>query len=254
MPGLCCRYCRDADVYVTDFKAANQRIDAICKCSTLAAATACNFDAHRQELQPTPLTYKDGSFKNGVLFMEDASEEVQREWVRYTRKVDKKLEDAVRHMVKRSLQRVAHAFALHALCYQHVAAAASACALQAYPCKLPVTMYVRCLTFGCLPCAADIPLVQCIPLCAGCFPDLLQLLHDDNKMDVQPLSQAAVKREVKPLFQPFGDVLGLCALPLMCWLCAGPVPAPQWRQENGGAAPFPRYHCAGGEKREGSGH
>ncbi|KAF5831208.1 dynein-1-beta heavy chain, flagellar inner arm I1 complex [Dunaliella salina] len=32
------------------------------------------------------------------------SEEVQREWVRYTNKVDKKLEDAVRHMVKRSLQ------------------------------------------------------------------------------------------------------------------------------------------------------
>ncbi len=30
---LCCmcRYCRDADTYVTDFKAVNQRIDAICR-------------------------------------------------------------------------------------------------------------------------------------------------------------------------------------------------------------------------------
>ncbi len=32
------------------------------------------------------------------------SEEVQREWVKYTQKVDKKLEDALRHTVKKSLQ------------------------------------------------------------------------------------------------------------------------------------------------------
>lgn len=32
------------------------------------------------------------------------SEEVQREWVRYTRKVDKKMEDAVRYTIKKSLQ------------------------------------------------------------------------------------------------------------------------------------------------------
>jgi predicted Holliday junction resolvase-like endonuclease len=32
------------------------------------------------------------------------SEEVQREWVRYTKKVDKKMEDAVRHTIKKSLQ------------------------------------------------------------------------------------------------------------------------------------------------------
>lgn len=32
------------------------------------------------------------------------SEEVQREWVRFTAKVDKKMEDALRHTVKKSLQ------------------------------------------------------------------------------------------------------------------------------------------------------
>lgn len=32
------------------------------------------------------------------------SEEVQREWVRYTQKVDKRMEEALRHAVKRSLQ------------------------------------------------------------------------------------------------------------------------------------------------------
>ena len=35
---------------------------------------------------------------------EDDSEEVHREWVKYTQKIDKKLEDALRHTVKRSLQ------------------------------------------------------------------------------------------------------------------------------------------------------
>ena len=35
---------------------------------------------------------------------ENDSEEVQREWVRYTQKVDKKMEDALRYTVKKSLQ------------------------------------------------------------------------------------------------------------------------------------------------------
>lgn len=37
-------------------------------------------------------------------FFETDSEEVQREWVRYTGKIDKKMEDALRHTVKKSLQ------------------------------------------------------------------------------------------------------------------------------------------------------
>jgi dynein heavy chain len=37
-------------------------------------------------------------------FFEGDSEDVQREWVRFTQSVDKKLEDALRHTVKRSLQ------------------------------------------------------------------------------------------------------------------------------------------------------
>lgn len=32
------------------------------------------------------------------------SEEVQREWVKYTNKVDKKMEDALRFSIKKSLQ------------------------------------------------------------------------------------------------------------------------------------------------------
>lgn len=35
---------------------------------------------------------------------EQDSEEVQREWVRYTQKIDKKVEDAIRYTVKKSLQ------------------------------------------------------------------------------------------------------------------------------------------------------
>lgn len=37
-------------------------------------------------------------------FYEADSEEVQREWGRFTQNVDKKLEEALRHTVKRSLQ------------------------------------------------------------------------------------------------------------------------------------------------------
>ena len=32
------------------------------------------------------------------------SEEVQREWIRFTQKVDKKMEEALRHTIKKSLQ------------------------------------------------------------------------------------------------------------------------------------------------------
>lgn len=39
---------------------------------------------------------------------EQDSEDVQREWVRFTQKVDRKLEDALRHVIKKSLQ-VGHA-------------------------------------------------------------------------------------------------------------------------------------------------
>ncbi len=35
---------------------------------------------------------------------ENDSEEVQREWVKYTQKVDKKMEEALRYTVKKSLQ------------------------------------------------------------------------------------------------------------------------------------------------------
>jgi hypothetical protein len=39
-----------------------------------------------------------------VQIFEGDSEEVQREWVRFRQKVDKKMEDALRHTVKKSLQ------------------------------------------------------------------------------------------------------------------------------------------------------
>lgn len=37
-------------------------------------------------------------------FSEADSEEVQREWIRYTEKIDKKMEESLRHTVKKSLQ------------------------------------------------------------------------------------------------------------------------------------------------------
>lgn len=37
-------------------------------------------------------------------FFEADGEDVQREWVSFTQKADKKVEDALRHTVKRSLQ------------------------------------------------------------------------------------------------------------------------------------------------------
>jgi len=114
------RYCRDADVYVTDFKAANQRIDAICKSISEMVLLSVEKKAIYQHSQFQELQ-KDHHehareklvaaaeevteiMANIYKIFEADSEEVQREWVRYTRKVDKKLEDAVRHMVKRSLQ------------------------------------------------------------------------------------------------------------------------------------------------------
>lgn len=43
-------------------------------------------------------------FVTCLQIFEADSEEVQREWVRYTQKVDKRMEEALRHTVKRSLQ------------------------------------------------------------------------------------------------------------------------------------------------------
>ena len=46
----------------------------------------------------------DAALKEMHTAFEPDGEEVQREWVRFTQRVDKKLEDALRATVKRSLQ------------------------------------------------------------------------------------------------------------------------------------------------------
>lgn len=114
------KYCRDADVYVTDFKAANTRINLVCK--SISEMMLVNVEKKKiyqhlefqeaQEVHHAAMTEKlvhAVSEIKGIMasiheIFKSDSEEVQREWVKFTQKVDKKMEDALRHTIKKSLQ------------------------------------------------------------------------------------------------------------------------------------------------------
>eukprot|EP00798_Chlamydomonas_sp_ICE-L_P021926 gene21926-28972_t len=114
------KYCRDADVYVADFKAANMRIDAICKAIselTLVSVEKKKIYQHSEfyEMQAAHHSQIEGKLVRSVeeikevmsviyRVFESDSEEVQREWVKFTQRVDKKMEEALRYTVKKSLQ------------------------------------------------------------------------------------------------------------------------------------------------------
>ncbi|KAG1668463.1 hypothetical protein FOA52_005236 [Chlamydomonas sp. UWO 241] len=114
------KYCHDADVYVTDFHAASQRISALCRQvsdmmlinvekkkiyqhSEFHEGQVAHHAAMREKLAAAVDEIKATMSSVREIFRGD-SEEVQREWVRFTAKVDKRMEDALRHSVKKSLQ------------------------------------------------------------------------------------------------------------------------------------------------------
>ncbi|KAK9823872.1 hypothetical protein WJX72_006072 [[Myrmecia] bisecta] len=114
-----CTYCKEADATVSDFKSANQKIDANCRLisdtlllnvekkrmydhSEFAAQQA---EHHARVKERFRRAYEEvqAVMANLYTFFANDSEEVQREWVRFTQKIDKKVEDALRHTVKKSL-------------------------------------------------------------------------------------------------------------------------------------------------------
>ncbi|GIM07381.1 hypothetical protein Vretimale_11536 [Volvox reticuliferus] len=114
------KFCRDADMAVGDYKAANARLDAICRSiSELVLVDvekkkiyqhtefATLQEQHHAKIKDRLVSAVDEirEIMAGIhrVFEQD-SEEVQREWVRFTQKVDRKLEDALRHVIKKSLQ------------------------------------------------------------------------------------------------------------------------------------------------------
>ncbi|WIA13292.1 hypothetical protein OEZ85_006876 [Tetradesmus obliquus] len=114
------KHCRIADSAVCEFKGAAARIDCLCK--AIAEGLLINVEKKKlydytefeavqakhhamakerlvssfREIQTTLAELHD--------LFEGDGEEVQREWVKFTVKADKKVEDALRHTVKRSLQ------------------------------------------------------------------------------------------------------------------------------------------------------
>lgn len=105
---------------MTEFKSANQRIDAVCKSISELVLVAVEKkkiyqlgefqdlqSAHHAQVKEK-LVASVGEIREIMASIyrvfEADSEEVQREWVKYTQKVDKKMEDALRYTVKKSLQ------------------------------------------------------------------------------------------------------------------------------------------------------
>ncbi|CAD7695690.1 unnamed protein product, partial [Ostreobium quekettii] len=114
------KFCKDVDVIVTAFKAANHKIETQCqlvaenllisvekkKVYSLAEFEERQSLHHAQVKKFFEHSYAE--IKNTMAatykFFESDTEEVQREWVRFTKMIDKKMENALRHTVKKSLQ------------------------------------------------------------------------------------------------------------------------------------------------------
>lgn len=114
------KYCRDADITVTSFKAANRKIDENCKliAETLLVSVERKKLYDHAEFEDVQVQHREATKERFQRAYEEIkkymsstyqifagdSEEVQREWLNFTRKIDKKLEDALRLTVKKSLQ------------------------------------------------------------------------------------------------------------------------------------------------------
>ena len=119
------KYCREVETTVLEYKAANDKIAKACKeisetllvsierkrvygegefekrQSEIREAARAKFERLHQDVrQQMDRTYE--TFRGD-------SEDVQQEWIKYTRAVDKKMEDALRQTVKKSLQELSRA-------------------------------------------------------------------------------------------------------------------------------------------------
>eukprot|EP00879_Flechtneria_rotunda_P019356 GHRR01020328.1.p1 GENE.GHRR01020328.1~~GHRR01020328.1.p1 ORF type:complete len:1679 (+),score=578.13 GHRR01020328.1:143-5179(+) len=113
------KHCRIADCSVCEFKTGMTKIDTLCK--GIAEGLLINVEKKRlydhTEFEAVQATHHDMAKKRLIAahaeikktlaevytHFEADGEDVQREWVKFTVKVDKKVEDALRHTVKRSL-------------------------------------------------------------------------------------------------------------------------------------------------------
>ncbi|KAL0040883.1 hypothetical protein WJX79_008591 [Trebouxia sp. C0005] len=115
-----CTYCKEAENTVIEFKAALQKAEANCRLISetmlLKVERKRMYDhrefaaqqaEHHVKVQDRfRSAYQEVKTTMAQLysFFQTDSEEVQREWLKFTHKIDKKMEDALRHTVKRSLQ------------------------------------------------------------------------------------------------------------------------------------------------------
>ena len=114
------KYCKEVETTVMNYKDANRRIEENCRLvsETLLIAVEKKHiyehgefdrqqDTHRKNIQlkfeKAFEEIKETMAKTYETFSND-SEEVQEEWIKYTEKLDKKMEESLRHTVKKSLQ------------------------------------------------------------------------------------------------------------------------------------------------------
>lgn len=114
------KYCKEVETTVMNYKDANRRIEENCRLvsETLLIAVEKKHiyehgefdrqqDTHRKNIQlkfeKAFEEIKETMAKTCETFSND-SEEVQEEWIKYTEKLDKNMEESLRHTVKKSLQ------------------------------------------------------------------------------------------------------------------------------------------------------
>ena len=119
------KYCKEVENLVLDYKAANERIHS--SCQTISETQLVNITKKRvymiSEFQEVQRAHRDtikAKFSSLVKDIKDVmsttyetfandSDDVQEEWMKYTEKVDKKMSDALKQTVKKSLQELLRA-------------------------------------------------------------------------------------------------------------------------------------------------
>eukprot|EP00163_Fabomonas_tropica_P002875 TRINITY_DN1232_c0_g1_i1.p1 TRINITY_DN1232_c0_g1~~TRINITY_DN1232_c0_g1_i1.p1 ORF type:complete len:4516 (+),score=1594.38 TRINITY_DN1232_c0_g1_i1:127-13674(+) len=119
------RHCRDAYKIVTDFKTAAEKIDKNCKCiaDTLLVSIEKKRVYSEGEFEVTQQEYREGVREKLRRYHEEIKEIMQgtyeyfkhdtdkvlMEWMKYTEKIDKKIEESLRTTVRKSLQEISRA-------------------------------------------------------------------------------------------------------------------------------------------------
>ena len=117
--------CREVESWVNDYKAGNERVAAACKAVSESMLVSikkkkiylegefeetqkAHLEAVSQQFQKCFKEIKTTMKQTHMIFAHDP-EDVQQEWLKYTKKVDRQMEEALRVTVKKSLQELSRA-------------------------------------------------------------------------------------------------------------------------------------------------